>query len=41
MGELAVQYAKWIDMEMKKSKTEMVVSTIGKVDPKKHLQQVT
>jgi len=39
MGKLAVEYAKWIEMEMKKTKTEMVVSTIGKVDPKKHLQQ--
>ena len=40
MGDLAVSYAKWIDDEMKKSKTEIVVSTVGKIDPKKHLQQV-
>jgi len=38
MTKLAEEYSKWIDMEMKKTKTEIVVSTIGKVDPKKHLQ---
>jgi len=38
MTKLAEDYSKWIDMEMKKTKTEIVVSTIGKVDPKKHLQ---
>lgn len=27
-------------MEMTKTKTEMIVSTVGKVDPKRHLQQV-
>lgn len=40
MGNLADQYAKWVEMEMTKTKTEMVVATVGKVDPKKHLQQV-
>jgi len=39
MTKLAEEYSKRIDMEMKKTKTEMIVSTIGKVDPKKHLQQ--
>jgi len=38
MTKLAEEYSKWIDMEMKKTKTEMIVSTIGKADPKKHLQ---
>jgi len=38
MCGLAEEYSKWIDMEMKKTKTEMIVSTIGKVDPKRHLQ---
>jgi len=37
MTKLADDYSKRIDMEMKKTKTEIVVSTIGKVDPKKHL----
>jgi hypothetical protein len=27
-------------MEMKKTKTEMIVSTVGKPDPKRHLQSV-
>ena len=40
MTALAEQYSKWIDMEMSKSKTEMIVATVGKVDPKRHLQQV-
>ena len=40
MGKLATEYAKWIEMEMKKTKTEILVSTIGKIDPKKHLQSV-
>jgi hypothetical protein len=40
MVGLAKNYAKWIDDEMKKSKTEMVVSNIGKPDPKRHLSQV-
>lgn len=39
MGTLAKDYSKWIDMEMKKSKTEMIVSTVGKPDPKRHLGQ--
>lgn len=39
MVGLAKNYAKWIDDEMKKSKTEMVVSNIGKPDPKRHLTQ--
>jgi len=39
MCTLAESYSKWIDMEMTKTKTEMIVSTVGKVDPKRHLQQ--
>lgn len=40
MCNLAKEYSKWIEMEMKKTKTEMVVSTVGKPDPKRHLQSV-
>ena len=40
MCSLAQQYSKWIEDEMKKSKQEMVVSNIGKLDPKRHLQEV-
>ena len=37
---LAKIYSKWIDDEMKKTKQELVVSTVGKQDPKRHLLQV-
>lgn len=40
MATLAESYSKWIEMEMTKTKTEMIVATVGKVDPKRHLQQV-
>lgn len=40
MCSLAKNYAKWIDDEMKKSKQELVVSNVGKQDPKRHLMQV-
>ena len=36
---LAETYNKWIQEEMKKTKQEMVVSTVGKLDPKKRLEQ--
>jgi len=39
MTSLADQYSKWIDMEMTKTKQEIIVSTVGKIDPKRHLQQ--
>ena len=39
MLNLAETYNKWIQDEMKKTKQEMVVSTVGKLDPKKRLEQ--
>jgi 26S proteasome regulatory subunit N11 len=39
MLSLAENYNKWIQEEMKKTKQEMVVSTVGKLDPKKRLEQ--
>ena len=39
MLSLAETYNKWIQEEMKKTKHEMVVSTVGKLDPKKRLEQ--
>ena len=39
MLSLAETYNKWIQDEMKKTKQEMVVSTVGKLDPKKRLEQ--
>ncbi|OMJ75684.1 hypothetical protein SteCoe_25123 [Stentor coeruleus] len=39
MLSLAENYNKWIQDEMKKTKQEMVVSTVGKLDPKKRLEQ--
>lgn len=38
MVGLAETYNKWIQDEMKKTKQEMVVSTVGKLDPKKRLE---
>lgn len=40
MCNLAKTYTKWIEDEMKKSKQELIVSTVGKQDPKRHLMQV-
>mmetsp|Transcript_8905 Transcript_8905/g.7871 ORF Transcript_8905/g.7871 Transcript_8905/m.7871 type:complete len:142 (-) Transcript_8905:68-493(-) len=37
MSNLAKDYTKWIEEEMKKTTTEMVVSNVGKINPKKHL----
>mmetsp|Transcript_142938 Transcript_142938/g.202146 ORF Transcript_142938/g.202146 Transcript_142938/m.202146 type:complete len:95 (-) Transcript_142938:23-307(-) len=37
MSNLAKDYTKWIEEEMKKTVTEMVVSNVGKINPKKHL----
>lgn len=39
MTKLAESYSQRIDMELTKTKNEIVVSTVGKVDPKRHLQQ--
>ena len=39
MLSLAETYNKWIQEEMKKTKQELVVSTVGKLDPKKRLEQ--
>lgn len=39
MCNLAKTYSKWIDDEMKKTKQELVVSNIGKQDPKRHLME--
>ena len=39
MVGLDKNYSKWIDDEMKKSKTEMVVSNIGKPYPILHFSQ--
>jgi len=38
MLSLLDTYNKWIQEEMKKSKQEMIVSTVGKLDPKKRLE---
>jgi len=39
MAGLTSEYDKWIQAEMKKSKKEMVVSTVGKVNPAMRLGQ--
>ena len=38
MANLSKDYSKWIEDEMKKTKQDLLVSRIGKVDPKRHLQ---
>jgi len=40
MTALAESYSKRIEMEHTKTKNEILVATVGKVDPKRHLQQV-
>ena len=40
MGILAKNYTKWIDQEMTKTKEEMIVSNVGKINPKNHLKEV-
>jgi len=40
MCKLAGEYTKWIDQEMTKTKEEMIVSNVGKVNPKRHLKEV-
>lgn len=39
MASLTTEYDKWIQGEMKKTKKEMVVSTVGKVNPAMRLTQ--
>lgn len=38
MSKLAKTYANWINEEMKLDEEEFLVSTVGKVDPKRHLK---
>ena len=40
MSKLAKSYNDWIGEEMKKTHEEFMVSTVGKIDPKRHLSQV-
>jgi hypothetical protein len=37
LAGLTKNYNTWINDEIKKTKEELVVSTVGKQDPKKHL----
>ena len=39
MAGLTAEYEKWIHAENKKSKKEMVVSTVGKINPELRLTQ--
>jgi 26S proteasome regulatory subunit N11 len=39
MAGLTADYNNWIQDEMKKTKEELVVSTVGKVNPRTHLAQ--
>ena len=42
MGKLAIEYQKWVEEEMKHETTEkMMVASVGKVNPKRHLTDVT
>jgi 26S proteasome regulatory subunit N11 len=38
MAGLAETYNKWVQEEMRKTRKEIVVSTVGKLNPKKHLE---
>lgn len=37
MVKLTAEYKKWIDQEIKQTKEEFVVSSVGKLNPKNHL----
>jgi hypothetical protein len=37
MAKLTGEYNKWIQEEIKKTKEEFVVSSVGKMNPKSHL----
>ena len=39
MVNLTAEYNKWIQSEMKKTKKEMVVTNVGKINPSMHLTQ--
>lgn len=39
MTELTAKYEQWIQAENKKTKREMVVSTVGKINPQLRLTQ--
>ena len=41
MCTLAESYTKWVDDEMKKTKEEMVVDNVGKINPVKHINEVS
>lgn len=34
---MTTEYKKWIDEEIKKTKEEFIVSSVGKLNPKTHL----
>ena len=36
-AKLTGEYKKWIDEEIKKTKEEFIVSSVGKLNPKNHL----
>ena len=37
MARLTTEYNKWIQEEIKKTKEEFIVSSVGKLNPKNHL----
>jgi hypothetical protein len=37
MARLTGEYNKWIQEEIKKTKEEFIVSSVGKLNPKNHL----
>ena len=39
MEKLTCEYNKWIQEEIKKTKEEFIVSSVGKMNPKNHLSQ--
>ncbi len=39
LSKLTEEYNKWIQEELKKTKEELVVSQVGKMNPKNHLSQ--
>jgi 26S proteasome regulatory subunit N11 len=39
MAHLAELYHKWVQDEITKTKEELVVSTVGKLNPKNHLTE--
>ena len=40
MAGLAEKYTKWVEDQMEKSKEEMLVDNVGKINPVKHINQV-